>query len=205
MNQYLIGIIGAGNVAQTFARFALANGHELILSNNRGPETLRDVEKKLGAGARIGTPAQAAIAPIVLLAVPWPNVESALRGLPAWDGRILIDATNGFKDGTPAGGIVDAGERATSEVVASNAPGARVVKTFNTNGMPVLAKTSPSPGLKRVLFVSGDDATAKGVVVDLLQSFGFATVDLGDLHVGGRLQQVGGPIAGRDFLLAADD
>jgi 8-hydroxy-5-deazaflavin:NADPH oxidoreductase len=146
--------------------------------------------------------AQAAIAPVVLLAVPWPSIESTLSDLPSWDDRILIDATNGFKDGTPAGGIVDVGDRSTNEVVASCAPGARVVKAFNTNGMSVLAKTSPFAGSKRVLFVSGNDSTAKGVVVDLLQSFGFATVDLGDLHVGGRSQQVGGPIAGRDFLLA---
>jgi 8-hydroxy-5-deazaflavin:NADPH oxidoreductase len=198
----LIGIIGAGNVAQTFARFALAAGHDVILSNSRDPETLHELERKLGERARIGSVAQAAAAPIVLLAVPWPRVESALRDLPSWDDRILIDATNGFKDGTPAGGIVDAGERSTSEVVASNAPGARVVKAFNTNGMSLLANASPSAGLKRVLFVSGDDSTAKGVVADLLQGFGFATVDLGDLHAGGRLQQVGGPIAGRDFLLA---
>jgi predicted dinucleotide-binding enzyme len=198
----LIGIIGAGTVAQTFARFALTCGHDVILSNNRGPETLRAVQKELGEHARIGTVAQAVVAPLVLLAVPWPRVETALRDLPAWDERILVDATNGFRDGTPAGGIVDVGERSTSEVVASNALGARVVKAFNTNGMSLLANTSPSAGLKRVLFVSGNDSAAKGIVVDLLQSFGFATLDLGDLHVGGRLQQVGGPIAGRDFLLA---
>ena len=195
-----VGIIGAGNVAQTFARFALARGHDVTLSNSRGAD--RAVEEKLGARARVGTAAQAATAPVVLLAVPWPRVESALRDLPAWDGRVLIDATNGFRDGTPAGGIVDVGQKSTSEVVASNAPGARVVKAFNTNGMSVFANPTPSAGQKRVLFVSGDDLTAKGVVIDLLQSFGFATVDLGDLHVGGRLQQVGGPIAGRDFLLA---
>jgi 8-hydroxy-5-deazaflavin:NADPH oxidoreductase len=201
----IIGIIGAGNVAQTFARFALAGGHEVIISNNRGPETLHDVAEKLGGRVRIGTVAQAVEAPVVLLAVPWPGVESALSQLPAWDERILIDATNGFKDGTPVGGIVDTGERSTSEVVASYARGARVVKTFNTNGMPVLAKAPPFAGLRRVLFVSGDDSTAKGVVVDLLQSFGFATVDLGNLHFGGRLQQVGGPIAGRDLLLAESE
>jgi predicted dinucleotide-binding enzyme len=198
----IIGIIGAGNVAQTFARFALTCSHDVIISNNRGPETLRDVAEKLGGRVRVGTVAQAVVAPVVLLAVPWPGVKAALSDLPAWDDRILIDATNGFKDGTPTGGIVDTGERSTSEVVASYAPGARVVKTFNTNGMAVLATTPPYAELKRVLFVSGDDANAKGVVIDLLESFGFATVDLGDLHSGGRLQQVGGTIAGRDFLIA---
>ncbi len=187
----IIGIIGAGNVGQTFARFALAGGHDVMISNNRGPESLGDVAQKLGGRVRVGTVVQAVASPVVVLAVPWPGVESSLSHLPAWDDRILIDATNGFKDGTPAGGIVDTGERSTSEVVASYAPGARVVKTFNTNGMPVLAKAPPFAGVKRVLFVSGNDSNAKSVVVDLLQSFGFATVDLGDLHLGGRLQQVG--------------
>jgi predicted dinucleotide-binding enzyme len=198
----IIGIIGAGNVAQTFARHALAAGHDVIISNGREPEALRELAQKLGLRARAGTVAQAISVPVVLLAVPWPNIEAALRDLPPWDDRILIDASNGFKDGTPAGGIVDVGDRSTSEVVASNARGARVIKAFNTNGMSLLANASPNAGVKRVLFVSGDDATAKDVVAGLLQSFGFATVDLGDLHIGGRLQQVGGPIAGRDFLVS---
>jgi hypothetical protein len=198
----IIGIIGAGNVGQTFARFALAGGHDVILSNGGDQKKLYEIAQKLGGRAQGGAVAQAVTAPVVLLAAPWPRVEAALHGLPAWGDRILIDATNGFKDGTPAGGIVDVGNRSTSEVVAANAPGARVVKAFNTNGMSVLANPWPSAGLKRVLFVSGDDPAAKSTVTDLLQSFGFATVDLGDLHAGGRLQQVGGPIAGRDFLLA---
>jgi 8-hydroxy-5-deazaflavin:NADPH oxidoreductase len=154
----ILGIIGAGNVAQTFGRFASASGHDVIISNSRGPDTLHEIEQKIGGRVRIGTVTQASIAPVVLLAVPWPSVESALSKLPSWDDRILIDATNGFKDGTPAGGIVDVGERSTSEVVASYAPGARIVKTFNTNGMSTLAKASPSAGIKRVLFVSGNDS-----------------------------------------------
>jgi 8-hydroxy-5-deazaflavin:NADPH oxidoreductase len=198
----LLGIIGAGNVAQTFARFATAVAHDVILSNSGDPDALRAVVQKLGAHARTGSVADAAAAPIVLLAVPWPKVDSALRGLPAWNGRVLIDAANGFRDGTPTGGIVDVGNGSTSEIVASNAPGARVVKTFNTSGMPQLMTPPPASGLKRVLFVSGDDSEAKGVVAGLLHGFGFATVDLGDLHTGARLQQVGGPIAGREFFVA---
>jgi 8-hydroxy-5-deazaflavin:NADPH oxidoreductase len=198
----LIGIIGAGNVAQTFARFGVAGGHEVILSNSGDPDALRAVVQKLGARARTGSVADAAVTQIVVLAVPWPRVESALRGLPAWNGRILIDATNGFRDGTPAGGLVDVRNGSTSEIVAALAPGARVIKTFNTSGMPQLVTPPPALGLKRVLFVSGDDAEAKGVVAGLLRDFGFATVDLGDLQAGGRLQQVGGPIAGREFFVA---
>jgi 8-hydroxy-5-deazaflavin:NADPH oxidoreductase len=53
-----------------------------------------------------------------------------------------------------------------------------------------------------LLFVSGDDSHAKGVVTGSLHGFGFATVDLGNLETGGRLQQVGGPIAGRNYFVA---
>jgi predicted dinucleotide-binding enzyme len=172
------------------------------LSNSGDPDALSGVVQKLGAHARSGSEADAAVAPVVLLAVPWPKVESALRGLPAWNGRILIDATNGFRDGTPAGGIVDTGNGSTSNIIASHAPGARVVKTFNTIGMGQLATAPPASGLKRLLFVSGDDSDAKSVVAGLLLGFGFATVDLGDLEAGGRLQQVGGRIAGRDYFVA---
>ena len=53
-----------------------------------------------------------------------------------------------------------------------------------------------------VLFVSGDDDSAKNTIKALIESFGFAVIDLGSLQIGGRLQQAGGPIAGRDLLVA---
>ena len=84
------GTIGAGTVALAFAREALATGHEVVLSS-RGPESLASKVAELGHGASAGTVEAAASLDYVLLAVPWPNVEDALRGLPAWNGRVLID------------------------------------------------------------------------------------------------------------------
>ena len=90
------GTIGAGTVALAFAREALAAGHEVVLSSRRGPESLAGKVAELGHGASAATVEAAASLDYVLLAVPWPNVEDALRGLPAWNGRVLIDATNPF-------------------------------------------------------------------------------------------------------------
>ena len=90
------GTIGAGTVAFAFAREALAAGHEVVLSGRRGPESLAGKVAELGQGASAATVEEAASLDYVLLAVPWPNVEDALRGLPAWNGRVLIDATNPF-------------------------------------------------------------------------------------------------------------
>jgi 8-hydroxy-5-deazaflavin:NADPH oxidoreductase len=95
------GTIGAGTVAVAFAREALAAGHQVVLSCRSGPESLVSKVAELGDGASAATVEEAASLEHVLLAVPWPNVEDALRGLPAWNGRVLIDATNPFSEYSP--------------------------------------------------------------------------------------------------------
>src|ERR1700745_1848067 len=95
------GTIGAGTVALAFAREALARGHEVVLSSRRGPNALADKIADLGRGASAASVEDAASLEYVLLAVPWRNVESALKRLPAWNGRVLIDATNPFVETSP--------------------------------------------------------------------------------------------------------
>ena len=91
-----IGIIGAGRVAQAFARHALNVGHTINISNSRGPSTLGDTVHTLGAGVTAVTQAEAAASELVVLAVPWDDVVSALTHLPPWQQHIVIDATNPF-------------------------------------------------------------------------------------------------------------
>ena len=154
----------------------------------------------LGHGASAATVAEAASLDYVLLAVPWPNVEDALRGLPPWNGRVLIDATNPFIEYSPKLVLADLGGKGASEVVATQAPGARVVKAFNSI---VIARFNEGPlknGGRRVIFVSGDHPEPTEFVKSVIESFGFVPVYLGRLATGGRLQQAGGPLAGRDLV-----
>jgi len=190
------GAIGAGTVALAFAREALAVGHEVVLSSRRGPESLASKVTELGRGASAAVVEEAASLDYVLLAVPWPNVEDALRGLPAWNGRVLIDATNPFIQTSPKLVLADLGGKGASEVVAALAPGARVVKAFNSI---VTARFNEGPiknGGRRVIFVSGDHPEP----TEFVRSLGFVAVYLGGLATGGRLQQAGGPLAGRDLV-----
>jgi 8-hydroxy-5-deazaflavin:NADPH oxidoreductase len=198
-----IGIIGAGDIARGVARYALEQGHEVLLCNRSGPAKLAPIVAALGPGAAGVSRAEAAAAPIVLLAVTWEAVPDALTGLPPWNGRILIDATNPFLNPQHLNVLDDLRGRLSSEIVADLAPGARLVKAFNTMFASKLAEgPRPRAGTRRVLFVSGDDAAAKTTVTNLIESFGFATIDLGDLRVGGRMQQAKtAPLAGPDFLL----
>jgi predicted dinucleotide-binding enzyme len=188
-----IGIIGAGGIGQAFASQMAKAGYDVILSNSRGPDSLREALRQLGPRARAGTREQAAQADIVFLSVPWSEVRGALAGLPAWSGRILIDATNPVEQ--PGFRLAELGGRNSSQVVASMATGARVVKTANTLLRAMLAADPRVGGGNRVLFVSGDDGAAKAAVSEMLQKAGFATIDLGSLEVGGYLQQFpGGPL-----------
>ena len=194
-----IGIIGAGALAQAFAKRVLKAAHKVKLSNNRGPDSLREIVNQLGPGAMAVPKEVAARCEMVLLAVPWDNVPGTLASLPRWKNQILIDGTNPFhgKAGkfTPA----DVGNLSTSQLVAALAPGARVVKAFNHMTVPNLEAEPVVNGARRVAFVSADNAEAKKRVEILLKQLGYSVIDLGNLRDGGLIQQAGGPLAGRDL------
>src|SRR5258707_2095719 len=195
-----IGTIGAGAFAQAFTKRALKAGHKVKLSNNRGPDSLREIVKQLGPGATAATKEEAANCEMVLLAVPWDNVPEPLAILPKWKNQILIDGTNPFHgkagDFTPAA----VGNLSTSQLVAALAPGARVVKALNNMIVSNLEADPVINGTRRVAFVSADDDGAKKQVEIFLKELGYSVIDLGNLRDGGLLQQAGGPLAPRDFL-----
>ena len=81
-----IGIIGAGHIGATAARLFVRAGHEVAVSNSRGPESLRELVAELGERARAASVEEAArFGEVVLLAVPWRTPEAlpppeAVRG-----------------------------------------------------------------------------------------------------------------------------
>ena len=188
-----IGFLGAGVVAQTIAKHVLPFGHQVVLSNTRGPDSLASLVKELGPGAVAGTPQQAAEQDMVVLAVNWSSVQAALFSIADWKGRVLVDATNRVASYRPLT-LGDISGRTSSEIVADLVPGAKVVKAFNSVPMSWISDFS-STKPRTVLFISGDHDEAKKPLDDLLEQVGFSCIDLGSLAVGGRLQQLGGPLA----------
>jgi predicted dinucleotide-binding enzyme len=145
----------------------------------------------LGAGVSAGAVHEAAQAEIVAIAVPWQQVPAAVSGV-RWDGQTVIDATNAWN--------ADLGGRTSSEIVADLVPGARLVKAANTLGADVLAADPHEAGGRRVIFLSGDHASAKAAVAALFDGAGFFTIDLGGLVAGGRMQQLGGPLPSHNLV-----
>jgi len=187
-----IGVIGSGNIGATAAGLFAAAGHEVVVSNSRGPETLRGLVEEIGPGVRAGTVGEAALfGEVVMEAIPFGRYES----LPAEKlaGKVFITASNYYPG---RDGEVDHGGLASSELVQRHLPGARVVKAFNTiyfgrlkeNGRP------DAPVEEReTIFVAGDDAEAKEIVFGLIEEIGFATVDTGTLAES-RRQEPGSPV-----------
>ena len=194
-----IGTIGAGAFARAFAKQALQAGHQVKLSNSRGPDSLRETVKQLGPGATAASRQEAAACEVVLLAVPWDNVPETLASLSGWNNRVLIDGTNPFHGKAGEFTLADVGNLSTSQLVAALAPGARVVKALNTLTVANLEAAPVVNGGRRVAFVSADDAAAKRQVATLLAGFGYSVIDLGNLRDGGLIQQAGGPLAGRNL------
>jgi hypothetical protein len=89
-----IGIIGAGALGSNAARLLTKSGVSATIANSRGPQSLAGLVEELGPSIKAGTVGEAASADIVLVAVRWVDLEEALGGLPAWNGRIVIDSTN---------------------------------------------------------------------------------------------------------------
>ncbi|MBW9054858.1 NADPH-dependent F420 reductase [Rhizobium mesosinicum] len=188
-----IGIIGAGNIGSAFARALARNGIAATIANSRGPETLAELTAELAPHITAGTIEEAAKADIVLVAVPWSKLPSALAGLPDWAGRIVIDANNPIE--APLFKPAELNGRLSSEIVADLVPGARLVKAFNHLFANLVSADPHAEGGSRLLFYSGDDAQAKAEVADLIARLGFTGVDLGLLKVGAALTQFpGGPL-----------
>lgn len=188
-----IGIIGSGNIGSAFARALAKAGLFAIVANSRGPASLQSLEAELQPFIKAGTLEEAASADIVLVAVNWSKLPQALKGLPDWQGRIVIDANNPIE--APLFKPAELGGRLSSEIFAGLVPGARVVKAFNHLAASVISGDPAVEGGQRVLFYSGDDAAAKADVGALIQRLGFAGIDLGSLPVGGKLAQFpGGPL-----------
>ena len=184
-----IGFIGSGNIGGTVARLAVAAGYDVVVSNSRGPETLREFVDELGPRARAATAAEAATAgEIVVVSVPF----KAYPQLPATElaGKVVLDTNNYYpqRDGTFA--ELDNGSVTSAELEQRHLEGARLVKVFNNIFFAHLGSlTRPAGAADRTaLTIAGDDAEAKRTATKFLDAIGYDAVDVGPLAESWRVE-----------------
>jgi predicted dinucleotide-binding enzyme len=141
-------------------------------------------------GCKAGTPEEAAaFGDIALVAIPL----KAYQAIPVaqLEGKIVLDANNYYPERDGHIDELDRDEITTSGLLARHLPKSRIVKAFNAiTAADVERDGRPkgSPG-RRALPIAGDDPAAKKVVADLLDEFGYDTVDAGPLVEGRRFQK----------------
>jgi predicted dinucleotide-binding enzyme len=190
-------IIGSGAIGSALARQFARSNIDVLIANSRGPESLAGLVAELGSHVTPTSLPEALKADVVILAVPFTAVGEAVEGVAGWNGRIVVDATNAID--FPAFTPKDLGGRPSTEIIAEMAPGARVVKAFNTLPAAVLASDPAQDGGRRVLFVSGNDASANADTASLIERLGFAPITLGELNQGGLLQQFGASLVAQNL------
>lgn len=183
-----IGIIGAGFIGRALARVAIANGHEVMIANSRGPQTLTSTA--IALHCRAGTVAEAAqFGEVVVIAIPFPAIFNLDPTVFA--GRIVMDANNYYphRDGDiPA---LSSHQDTTGGLLAKHLPEARVIKAFNAILQDDIEKDARPAGARdrRALPIAGDDAKAKQVVAQLVDEFGFDPVDAGSMDESWRFER----------------
>ncbi len=185
-----LGLIGAGHIGGNLARLAVAAGHEVVLSNSRGPETLQELVDELGASARAATAEEAAAAgDVVVVTVPLKNY----RDVPAAPlaGKVVIDTNNYYPERDGQIAELDDESTTTSELLQAHLPDSHVVKAFNNiyfESLLSLARPAGAPD-RTSLAIAGDDDGAKATVTSFLDSLGYDVVDAGPLAEGWRYQR----------------
>jgi 8-hydroxy-5-deazaflavin:NADPH oxidoreductase len=172
-------IIGFGKIGQALAHACARRNIDVSVASRRPPETLAPQARAIGPTVVARSLEDALEADTIILAVPFGEHRAVAKALPSWQGKTIIDATNGF--GEELDGLL------SSAVVAKAFTGARFVKGFNHLIAAKLATDPVVEGGHRVVFLSSDDEDAIVPVAALAKQLGFAPVKLGKLNEGGAL------------------
>lgn len=194
-----IGIIGAGNIGGTLTRRLTALGHQVSVSNSRGPHTLTDLAEETGARA-VTVPEAVRDQDVVIVAIPEGRVpelpKDLFAGAPA--DLVIVDTGNYFphRDGD----IPELRAGLPDSRWVERQLGRPVIKAFNNiRAKHLLELGRPKGDPDRIaLPVAGDDPRAKDVVMQLVDELGFDPVDAGGLDESWR-QQPGTPVFATDL------
>jgi predicted dinucleotide-binding enzyme len=171
-------------VGQTMGAKLIALGHDVMMGA-RSADNEKALAFAAATGGRTGDfAAAAAHGELVLHCTRGDSAVDVLRqaGAANLAGKVLVDISNplDFSAGFPPSLSVSNTD-SLGEVIQREFPEARVVKTLNTVTAAIMVDPRRIPG-NHVVFLSGNDAGAKGTVADLLRSFGWnAIIDLGDI------------------------
>jgi predicted dinucleotide-binding enzyme len=182
-----ITIIGTGNMGRAIATRALAGGHTVTLLGTER-EKAQALAGELSGDVRAGTVGDPISGDVVVLAVWYQVLDDVIgRYGDQLAGKTVIDITNPVDPQTYAP-LALAGSAA--QEIARRAPGAKVVKAFNTTFAGPLIEGQVA-GQPLDVFIASDDDEAKAKVRELAESAGLRVHDTGALAHARQLEGAG--------------
>lgn len=170
-----IAVVGSGNIGASVGTRLARAGHEVVFTYARTPGKLERLAAGAGARGRAGEVEEASTCEVVVLSTRWGDVDEVLTRMGALPGVVLVDTINPY---APDFSMALPESTTVAEQLWPRLRPARPVKAFNTLFAPSLdPQVLHRPPL--VIFLSGDDQTAKEVVARLIEDAGFEPFDLG--------------------------
>ncbi len=186
-----IAIIGTGNVGSTLGKIWAEAGHTVIYgSRTPNEERVLALVTETGHGATATTQGAAAVqGEIVFIPVPPMAIPEVIAALGDLTGKIVVDPTNSlaFDSGYPVSPRDP--RHSLAEEVQALAPGAIVVKAFNTLNYRIMEDPSRAGGAVTVP-IAGNDAAAKERVAQLVNDVGLEPLDVGPLVAARYLEEM---------------
>jgi len=182
VHAHTIAVIGTGDVGGALGTEFAALGHEVIYGSRQpDSEKVAALLQKTGHGAKAtAPPAAASRADIVVLAIPGMMVKDIVTGLGDLSGKVIIDPTNPLVRRDD--GMLDIGiDGSNAEIIQAAAPGADVVKAFNTLGWRTMMNPASTGGPVSIPLV-GDSHDAKAKVAAIVASMDLEPIDVGPLR-----------------------
>jgi predicted dinucleotide-binding enzyme len=185
-----VTIIGTGNMARGIGRRLVAGGHHVTVLGKEPAEADAVVDELGGEGAaQAGRSGEEIADDVVVLAVYYPDAKAVVEqygdGL---SGKVLIDITNPVNE--TMDGLVTPPDSSAAQELAASAPGAKVVKAFNTTFAATLIDGEIG-GKPLDVFLAGDDEEAKATVSQLVEDGGLRPIDAGPLMRARELEATG--------------
>lgn len=184
-----IGIIGVGAIGSVLSRKLSANGHQVVVANSKGPETIPN--EVLAFGATAGTIQDAVIdKDVLIISIPFvqiPNIADVIK-VSIDDGTVIIDTGNYYP--VRDGNIDEILNGKAESIWVSEKLGRPVAKAWNTIPAPVLRNNGYPEGMKgrlAVPFTAENEEQAK-IVSQLINETGFDSLQAGDLSESYRIQ-----------------
>jgi len=179
-----IAVIGTGNVGGALGTAAVKAGYDVVFAGQDAAKT-REVAEAAGATAAATPREAAAVADIIVLAVPYTAFAAVAAEIaPVADDKIVIDPSNPIKPDYSGLALSDS---SGAEELSRLLPRSKVVKAFNT----LFAGNTANPealGFQLDSLFATDDDAAKDAVCGLSASIGFRPIHIGPLTASRELE-----------------